>query len=146
MARSLIEFSSIAALFLMSKISFSFLDDCSRVTLWISVSSICIGYVLRYGSKLSPVFSRMISFLLLIISSNILLIFGGKLLFNKLSISSPSRSTFFMDFSSSSSISSFRENTSSSISTSLLSIIFNSSMIGMISPKTLSLFLIFCIS
>ena len=126
--------------------SFSFLDDCSKVTLWISVSSIWIGYVRRYGSKLNPVLSRIISFLLLIISSNILLIFGGKLLFNRLRISSPSRSTCLMEFSSSSSISSLREKTSFSISTSLLSIIFSSLMIGMISPRTLCLFLIFCIS
>ena len=137
------ELSWIAALFLMSKMSFSFLDDCSRVTLWISVSSISIGYVRRYGSKLMPVFSRIISLRLFIISSNILLIFGGKLLFNKLSISSPSRSIFFIDFSSSSSISSFSDKTSSSISTSLLSMIFSSSMIGIMSPRTLSLFLIF---
>ena len=130
----------------MSKISFSFLEDCSRVTLCISVSSISIGYVRRNGSKLNPVSSRMISLRLLIISSNILLILGGKLLFNRLRISSPSRSTCLMDFSNSSSISSFREKTNFSISTSRLSIIFNSLIIGIMSPRTVSLFLIFWIS
>ena len=130
----------------MSKISFSFFDERSSFTLSISCSSISIGYFLRYGSKSIPVFSLIIALRLLIISSNILLIFGGKLLFNKLSISSPSRSIFLIDFSSSSSISYLRALTSSSISTSFLSIIFISSIIGIISPRTLSLFLIFWIS
>ena len=135
-----------AALFLTSKISFSFLDDCSSWILWISLSSISIGYFLRYGSKSNPVFSLMIFFLSFIISSNILLIFGGRFLFNRLRISSPSRSTFCMAFSNSSSISFFKELTSSSMSTSLLSITLSSSIIGIISPKIVSWPLIFCIS
>ena len=90
--------------------------------------------------------SEIIFFLSFIISSNILLIFGGRFLFNRLRISSPSRSTFCMAFSNSSSISFFKELTSSSMSTSLLSITLSSSIIGIISPKIVSLPLIFCIS